>query len=152
MIDLQDKFDELNDLPISEELLGAYAEGNLRGAEYREVQNLVTNDSSLSDLISSVEQDTSYLDLESYNPLSSNMDLIALNDYSALGIEDLELPNISPELFISASPLDCDFTLGFMLDDVEYDSNDIDGNLPIDNDHNDNDSFHSNGMNDNFDY
>ena len=35
MIDLN-KFDDLEDLPVSEEMLGAYLEGNLHGAEFRE--------------------------------------------------------------------------------------------------------------------
>ena len=54
MIDYE-KLDALMELPISEEMLGAYLEGNLHGAELREVQNIVDKDSFVADLISSTD-------------------------------------------------------------------------------------------------
>ena len=54
MIDY-DKLDSLMELPVSEEMIGAYLEGNLHGAELREVQNIVEKDSFVADLISSTE-------------------------------------------------------------------------------------------------
>lgn len=69
MIDFQDKFDDLQDLSISEEMLGAYVEGNLRGSEFREVSNLLCIDDDLSDLVQSVESDGTNLDSESIGSL-----------------------------------------------------------------------------------
>lgn len=54
MIDY-DKLDALMELPISEEMLGAYVEGNLHGSELREVQNIIGQDSFVADLISNAE-------------------------------------------------------------------------------------------------
>ena len=54
MIDY-DKLDSLMELPVSEEMIGAYLEGNLHGAELREVQNIVGKESFVADLISSTD-------------------------------------------------------------------------------------------------
>lgn len=55
--DLLSKFERIEDLPISEEMLGAYIEGNLRGAEMREVQNLIHNDNFVADFSNMIEDD-----------------------------------------------------------------------------------------------
>ena len=54
MIDYE-KLDALMELPVSEEMLGAYVEGNLHGSELREVQNIIGQDSFVADLISNAE-------------------------------------------------------------------------------------------------
>ena len=81
MIDLQDKFDELNDLPISEELLGAYAEGNLRGAEFREVENLLSENSALSGFIDNIVNDFSISTLDIFDDPYSQMELLSNETY-----------------------------------------------------------------------
>lgn len=59
MIDdeLMKKIDSIEDLPISEEMLGAYLEGNLHGSEFREISNLIHENSNLSDLAGNIEND-----------------------------------------------------------------------------------------------
>ena len=48
---------EIKSLPISEETLGAYLEGNLPEHERIEVEKLLENDSELSELIDEVQAD-----------------------------------------------------------------------------------------------
>lgn len=47
--ELLEKINSIADLPLSEELLGTYLEGNLKGSELREVQNLIGSDQMVSD-------------------------------------------------------------------------------------------------------
>ena len=59
--DLLNDFNSIDDLPISEEMLGAYIEGNLSDPERMMVEEYFENDSALNDLlidtISSVHYD-----------------------------------------------------------------------------------------------
>lgn len=48
--DLLHKFSDIEDLPVSEELLGAYLEGGLSGAEIREVCNIIDTEPSFAGL------------------------------------------------------------------------------------------------------
>lgn len=50
------QFDNIKELPVSEEMLGAYMEGNLDGAEFREVYNIVEKDYFVADLILSTDK------------------------------------------------------------------------------------------------
>lgn len=54
MID-HSKFDFIEDLPVSEEMIGAYLEGNLLGSELREVSNFVESDDNLYCIVNEVE-------------------------------------------------------------------------------------------------
>lgn len=55
--ELLNKFDSIEDLPVSEEMLGAYMEGNLHGSEFREIQNYIHDYESLSNLMDVVQDD-----------------------------------------------------------------------------------------------
>ena len=57
-------------ISISDEMQGAYVDGNLRGSEFREVSNLLSSDDDLSDLVQSVESDGINLDLEPIGSLN----------------------------------------------------------------------------------
>ncbi|MDE5905652.1 hypothetical protein, partial [Duncaniella sp.] len=59
MIDeeLLSKFNRIEDLPVSEEMLGAYMEGNLHGSEFREVNNFILSDAHTIRLMDIVEAD-----------------------------------------------------------------------------------------------
>ena len=48
------EFDGIQELPVSEESIGAYLEGKLAGAELREVQNLLNSDDNLFQVIEKV--------------------------------------------------------------------------------------------------
>ena len=53
--ELLSQFDDVQDLPVSEEMLGAYIEGNLDGSELRSVQNLLNDDDDLFQMINSFD-------------------------------------------------------------------------------------------------
>lgn len=147
------KFDSIEDLPISEELLGAYAEGNLRGAEYREVHNVISNDMNLSDLMSSVEQDSLFQENDLFNTYDNVIGVANAYDYLHVDIEELELPSFTPDFLIDATPLCSDIILGATFDDIAgHGQDDINSQSPLDCNSNDNDSFHHDGMNDNLDF
>lgn len=61
MIDIS-KFDFIEELPVSEEMLGAFLEGSLMGAEVRDVSNFVESNSIISDLINELEVDNVQID------------------------------------------------------------------------------------------
>lgn len=94
MIDYE-KLDVLMELPISEEMLGAYLEGNLHGAELREVQNIVEKDFFVADLISSTEDA-----MQLNNDLSNSWTDIVADDFSSnadfqlMNSEEFALPEI----------------------------------------------------------
>lgn len=147
------KFNSIEDLPVSEELLGAYAEGNLRGAEYREVQNIISNDANLSELMGSVEQDSLFSETDLFNTFDNSMGAINGDDYLHIDVEELELPSFTPDFLIDATPLCSDIILGATFDDIAgHGQDDINSQSPLDCDSNDNDSFHHDGMNDNLDF
>ena len=49
------EFDGIQELPVSEEIIGAYLEGNLVGSELRDVHNLLNSDSGLSQIVNEIE-------------------------------------------------------------------------------------------------
>lgn len=90
MIDIN-KFDDLQDLPISEEMLGAYIEGNLHGAEFREVDNFILSNADIVSLIDTVEDDFGFIrDVD----LSYQQDSIDLDRYEDM-LPEMSLPDIS---------------------------------------------------------
>lgn len=111
MIDIN-KFDDLQDLPISEEMLGAYLEGNLHGSEFREVNNFILSDTAAVSLIDTVEADLDFIrDLD----LSYQQSTIDTNVSEDL-FSKITLPEISilgmDCLIKTSSPLNDDIILG----------------------------------------
>lgn len=147
--DLFAKFDSIDDLPISEELLGAYTEGNLRGAEHREVHNIVSNDTNLSDLMSSVEQDSMFNGNSLFNPFDNTIGVASAEDYLQIDLEELELPSITSDLLVCASPISSDIVLDAMFDDDLEQVHDDINNQDLNCNSNNNDLFHNNGMDEN---
>lgn len=123
MIDdeLMKKFDSIEDLPISEEMLGAYLEGNLSPYESELVRNEIDSDLSLMNLTHSVTSD-----------IDSNI----IFDSSL--IDSIELPLIIDEYQImkethleyipSIDSVDSDYS--FDVPDIERDNlDDLDNNM-----------------------
>lgn len=111
MIDIN-KFDDLEDLPVSEEMLGAYLEGNLHGAEFREVQNYVHEDTSLSSLIGNIEADMGCLNDLDYSYQHRFGDILTTEDMFS-GISLPELTTYGLDNYIdSSSPLNDAIILG----------------------------------------
>lgn len=95
MIDYE-KLDALMELPVSEEMLGAYLEGNLHGSELREVQNIIEQDSFVVDIISDTN-DILQMNDELSNPWmedSFSGGLIEDQDFQLLMNNDFALPEI----------------------------------------------------------
>lgn len=97
MIDIS-KFDDLEDLSISKEMLGAYLEGNLHGSEYREVYNFIQDDNTMADLVDSVKTDFEDMndfgisEISCFEPVPATNDPfleLALPDISSFGMESL---------------------------------------------------------------
>lgn len=143
MIDFQNKFDSLQDLPISEEILGAYVEGNLRGSELREVSNLLSADDNLSDLVQSVESVGTDLDLEPIGSLDlpDFGSMTAIHNTNSVGqIEFPQTEQICMPLEQSVNDIICianDYLSGVV--HIQNDNDDSDGHQ--DNDVIFNDSF-----------
>ena len=94
MIDY-DKLDSLMELPVSEEMIGAYLEGNLHGAELRGVQNIIEKDSFVADLISSTD-DAMQIGNDLSNPWADTLaDNFCNNpDFQMISTNDFVLPEI----------------------------------------------------------
>lgn len=80
--ELLSKFDRIQDLPVSEEMLGAYLEGNLSSSEIGEIETTLYENPYLNDLI-----DDNYLNIEDSN------DDLALQ----LEIDEMSLPIVATE-------------------------------------------------------
>lgn len=86
--ELKARFASIQDLPVSEEMLGAYIEGNLNGADLRDVQNFINSDQSILDMIEVVESPMSFCGSNMEYEYSSEE---LYNDQMAT-IEDVYLP------------------------------------------------------------
>lgn len=103
MIDdeLLSKFDRLEDLPVSEEILGAYLEDNLYPYEVYDVESAIQNSDYLNELTNE--------DLEYNTGLDFSIDS---------AIEDLELPIIPDDTFLE---LDLSYSSSFPeTEDFDY--------------------------------
>ncbi len=152
MIDIEAKFDDLQDLPISEELLGASIDGNLHGAEFREVENLLSKNSALSGFIDHIENDFPISALDIFDDPYSQTEFYSNETFDSQNLDSLEIPSIAEDYLISATPSNSDFTLGLHEDLMTDNDNCHHANNPhCGDDLGINDSFHKSGVNDNFD-
>ena len=114
MIDIN-KFDDLLDLPISEEMLGAYLEGNLHGSEFREVNNFILSNTDIVSLIDTVEADLDFIRDLDLSDQQGTIDAID-TDVSEDLFSKITLPEISilgmDSLSETSSPLNDDIIFG----------------------------------------
>lgn len=78
--DIINRFDDIQDLPVSEEMLGAYVEGNLDCYEMESVSKLVNE----NDLLRIISEDTMYMSTDSNHnvdltDIESKNDSVTLN-------------------------------------------------------------------------
>ncbi len=125
-------------LPISEEMLGAYLEGNLSSEDVRNVENMLSDDDDLNSLMNeimncdinetvSIEQDLlnwnegfelpeikwEDSDLEGFDSLSLNNGLYGeMDSFFENGNDDLTFPNVEQEMYGDMG-----------LDDLKYSEN-----------------------------
>lgn len=121
--DLISRFGEIQDLPVSEELLGAYLEGNLDVYEMTEVSNLIYNDPSLKSMLNDATLDNIY-----NNQIieTSEIDLFEREtlvreavDYCPVCSEDFLQPETNVNEIDIDSTLANDHTSGFV-DDASF--------------------------------
>lgn len=98
--DLLSKFERIEDLPVSEEMLGAYLEGNLRGAEMREVQNLINADNFVAEFSNMIEDDIFQQNLVDYGMLSPQNIEYFFSEMADVDFYLHELPLIDVDLVV----------------------------------------------------
>lgn len=81
------KFGDIADLPVSEELLGAYLEGNLDGIDAATVEDAISEASDLEDLVDGVSD---------VDDLVADMDGLDSEDYNVVDFVPFELPSWEP--------------------------------------------------------
>lgn len=119
MIDeeLLNKFDRIQDLPVSEEMLGAYLEGNLDFYEMEDLSNIANNDTMLQSIIE--ETTCSIIDNES-DIVSTHRDSSYNEEIheDALSGVDYEYPhdNLDADEFLE----DCDCGMNYHDIDIDY--------------------------------
>jgi hypothetical protein len=77
------QFNDIQDLPICEEIIGAYLEGNLAGADLRDVQNLLNTNDSLFNMVDSLGDIDKGMDALISTPKAR------IGTPSVLGLDDL---------------------------------------------------------------
>ncbi len=112
------KFDRIQDLPVSEEILGTYLEGNLRGFELHEVQNLIEFDNNLADFCDNLSNDLSFV--ESIQFAGTNIQSVNEMTFSNTPVIDESAMPIIP-YSLSESINEIDFE---MIDNAVQGSND----------------------------
>lgn len=99
MIDdeLLNKFDRIQDLPISEEMLGAYIEDKLDNAEREFIQQEINSDLSLINLSHSITEDIES-ELNFDTPLIDSIELpLFIDEFQIQEAQQMEyLPSIEP--------------------------------------------------------
>lgn len=101
MIDenLLNKFNQIEDLPVSEEMLGAYLEGNLDSFESSQIDSLLSNDSQLSNFVDDISHDD-MIQLEKSLIDSQEVDLSIFASTAIYGINSNNLEDFSEEEII----------------------------------------------------
>lgn len=108
--ELLNKFDLIQDLPISEEMLGAYIEGHLSGTESSDIELMLQNQPLLSNVYNDLTQFTEidslfgdnneFTDLSLVNFLDSSVDVTFDHNNFNLDIHllDFNLPSDEPDI------------------------------------------------------
>jgi hypothetical protein len=101
MIDdeLFDKFEQIQDLNVSEEMLGAYLEGNLSPTEIFEVESAMREDENL-EVLANIDPSFDHADVDNFSD-----------------INEVDLPSIPDDSFIE---LDLEYPSALEIEDLEY--------------------------------
>lgn len=105
--ELLSKLDSIEDLPISEEMLGAYLQGNLDFYESNNIESSLSSDEQLFDFANSINYD----DLT----ILDNLDHKIIDPTCSFPLSDIQIPDLSPEAIGNGfleeqfEPSPCDF-------------------------------------------
>jgi len=102
--ELISRFDDIQDLPVSEEMLGAYCEGTLNDVDAADVSNCISDHAELGELMNDVENDI--VQDEPFSLYSSDV-----------VVDDVDLPDVPTDN--GCEIFDFDFAAGI------YDSNNM---------------------------
>lgn len=91
MIDY-DKLDKLMELPVSEEMLGAYMEGNLYEDEMNRIDTLVSTNPDMEELVAISDKVDEDIQVYMQDEFAYEADMTALEDC------DFDLPNLEADL------------------------------------------------------
>lgn len=89
--ELLNKFDSIEDLPVSEEMLGAYIEGTLDSFESSQIESAISQDSLLSEFVDEISHDNT-------GSILDNLEHQILDPSYPVFISDLDLPNIDGDI------------------------------------------------------
>lgn len=101
------KFDSIEDLPISEEMLGAYLEGNVDILESNNIESSLSSDEQLFDFANSINND----DLT----ILDNLEHQIIDSPDSFILSDIQIPGLSTEAIGNGffedhfEPSPCDF-------------------------------------------
>lgn len=152
---LMKRIDSIQDLPVSEEMLGAYCEGTLNSVDTATVDDFISNDAALGELVDSVDNlqvhDNGF-SFDYNGGLSvDNMELPEVpmdNEFTTLGIDIIpNIENFGMVAAVAAGHVFCGISDDFLSgnDDFISGDNDIlstdDHSLDIDDDINSDDTF-----------
>lgn len=93
--DLINRIESMQDLPVSEEMLGAYCEGTLSPIDAASMDNYIANDAEIGELVDSVDN-------------SQGSDNLYTFGYGIDGVDDIDLPNVP--MGGAINPFDIDIT------------------------------------------
>lgn len=107
--DIINRFDDIPNLPVSEEMLGAYLDGNLEGDELRDVGYMVQEDSLMNYIANEVSTDSSMeievpdIDLERIPNPPEIVDFVPFDNSFELQDEIIEDIPVRTEVFDNPS-------------------------------------------------
>lgn len=151
--DLINRIESMQDLPVSEEMLGAYCEGTLGSADAAVMDSCIANNAEIGELVDSVDNIHASDDMFSLDFCTNDIDDIDLPNVPLAGVFnplDIDItPNIDDfgMVAFAASPAFCDITDDFVSgnDDFISDNDDSflndDTSIDTDDDINSDDSF-----------
>lgn len=88
--ELLNKFDRIEDLPVSEEMLGAYMENKLDSFETSQIESAISEGTQLSEFVDEISQDNGFNILD-------NLDSQLFAPISHVFIDGLQLPNLDSD-------------------------------------------------------
>lgn len=125
MIDdeLMKKFDSIEDLPISEEMLGAYLEGNLDIYDMDNINMLVHNDPILQSIVedttaSTFETPSNFESIYQYDEIINNDDNISFDTHNIELVDSNE--SIDHFMDMDTEPYYDDHSIDSFLDDSSF--------------------------------
>lgn len=106
MIDTS-KFDFIEELPVSEEMIGAFLEGKLMGAEMRDVSNFIENNSIISDIVNELEAENAQKERLGVDDIMQDLQMSEFNlqvDFNEIILPSIE-NNIISDIFTNSDEI-----------------------------------------------